>query len=452
MNPLLHWLTSPEWTHVVGALLHSLWQGAIIALVLAVLMRRLANPVTRYRCALGTLGLVVMAGIVTWAVLNAPKSGASSASPIPVVESTLAPITTTALNSDSADIIVASGTKFPPPAPKYWIACLALVWMLGAVVMLLRAGIKVAGAENLRRSCQPLHDERMVALVTEARRAVGLVRQIRVSVTDKLTSPAVVGVIVPTLILPLSLFTALTPEQIRFILLHELAHIRRGDYFANLFQLLAEALLFFNPAVWWISHQIRREREACCDMLAISLSGAPADYARTLVHVAENILHPATTTAMAFGNGQREPSSLADRVQRLLVPGYRPALRLTWRAMLASLIVGGALLVLSAVGTRSTVGAILSSREIAADGVLEHSRSENFGSDNTPTQALATLKSFLTDEQFRTVEITSNAIPRVTVHNDHPFWGLGGDTDNYTSATAKNTATPELLSLRNFNA
>ncbi len=360
MNPLLHWLTSPEWTNVVGALLHSLWQGAIIALALAVLMRRLANPVTRYRCALGTLGLAVMASIVTWAVLNAPQSTVSAETIIPAIESTQASVATTALNPDSTDKVVALGRMSPPPAPKYWIAWLAVVWMLGAFVMLLRAGIKVAGAENLRRSCQPLNDDRMIALVAEARRAVGLVRQIRVAVTDKLTSPAVVGVIVPTLILPLSLFTALTPEQIRFILLHELAHIRRGDYFANLFQLLAEALLFFNPAVWWISHQIRREREASCDALAIELSGAPADYARTLVRVAENILQPATNSALAFGDGQREPSSLADRVQRLLVPGYRPALRLTWRAMLASLIVGGALLVFSAMGTRSTVGAILS--------------------------------------------------------------------------------------------
>ena len=74
MNPLLHWLTSPEWTHVVGALLHSLWQGAIIALALAVLMRRLANPVTRYRCALAGLGLVFIAGIVTWAAVECPET------------------------------------------------------------------------------------------------------------------------------------------------------------------------------------------------------------------------------------------------------------------------------------------------------------------------------------------------------------------------------------------
>src|SRR6185436_12922318 len=99
----------------------------------------------------------------------------------------------------------------------------------------------------------------------------------------------VAGVIVPTLIMPLSLLSTLSPEQWRFVLLHELAHIRRGDYFANLFQLLVEALLFFNPAAWWISRQVRREREACCDAMAIELGGAPADYARTLLRVAEDV-------------------------------------------------------------------------------------------------------------------------------------------------------------------
>ena len=108
--------------------------------------------------------------------------------------------------------------------------------------------------------------------------------------------------------------------------MHELAHIRRGDYLANVFQLFAEALLFFNPAVWWISHQVRREREACCDALATELSGTATDYARTLVRVAENVLNPPPVAAPAFGDRRREPSSLNDRVQRLLAPGYRPAL------------------------------------------------------------------------------------------------------------------------------
>ncbi len=373
MNPLLRWLTSPEWAHVVAALLHSLWQGAVVALALAVLMRRLTNPLTRYRCALSALAVIGSAGIVTWALLNAPDS-ALQPSPTTAIEPTIPAITSAAFDSNPNDKVIVIGQMTRPAAPPNWTAWLALTWLAGAMVMLLRAGIKVAGAEKLRRSCQPLADEPIAALVAEACRAVGLARKIRVAVTDRLTSPAVVGVLVPTLILPLSLFTTLTPTQIQFVLLHELAHIRRGDYLANLFQLFAEALLFFNPAVWWISHQIRREREACCDALAIELSGAPADYARTLVRVAENILQPAPAAAPAFGDDGREPSSLADRVQRLVVPGYRPTLRLTWRAMLTSLLFGGALLVLSAVGTRNTVGAILTSSQPTTAPVLQRTR------------------------------------------------------------------------------
>ena len=370
MNPLLRWLTSPEWAHVVATLLHSLWQGAIVALALAVLMRRLTNPLTRYRFTISALGMIVVASIVTWAVLNTPQSPAPPTAPAaalnPIAEST----SPNAFASNSADKVVVTGQMTRPETQTNWTAWLALIWMTGALVMLVRASIKIAGAETLRRSCQPLKDEPLALLVAEACRAVGLVRKIRVAVTDKLTSPAVVGVLVPTLILPLSLFTTLTPAQIQFVLLHELAHIRRGDYLANLFQLFAEALLFFNPAIWWISHQIRREREACCDALAIELSGAPADYAKTLVRVAENILQPTTHSALAFGEDGREPSSLADRVQRLLVPGYRPALRLTWRAMVTSLLVGVALLMLSAVGTRNTVGAILTSSHSTNSPVL----------------------------------------------------------------------------------
>ena len=119
-------------------------------------------------------------------------------------------------------------------------------------------------------------------------------------------------------------------------MLHELAHIRRGDYLVNLCQLLAESLLFFNPAVWWISRQIRQEREACCDAMAIALAGEPLQYARrTLAQAARAAL----AAAPAFGD-RLNPSGLKDRVQRLLVPGYRPALRLTWRALLASLLAG----------------------------------------------------------------------------------------------------------------
>jgi beta-lactamase regulating signal transducer with metallopeptidase domain/uncharacterized GH25 family protein len=355
---ILQWLASPEWGHVVQTLLHTVWQGAAIAVLLGLGLRRMDNPATRYRCSLAALAGVLLAGMVTWSVLNRPLPTTVSQAPASQIQPVRAPVA----NPDLPPLVMNFPVSEPRPGVSPWSAWLALIWLAGATTMIFRAGFQVAGAEQLRRSARPLEDARLTVVLNGARRAVGVTRRVRIAVTDRLTSPAVVGVLVPTLIMPLSLTTTLTPEQIRFVLLHELAHIRRGDYFASLFQLFVEALLFFNPAVWWISRQMRIEREACCDTLAVELSGAPADYARTLVCLAENVLKPAPAAAMALGN-RREPSSLADRVQRMLVPGYRPTLRLTWRAMLMALLVGGGLLFLSALGTQATIAAILSPQE-----------------------------------------------------------------------------------------
>jgi beta-lactamase regulating signal transducer with metallopeptidase domain len=358
MSAFMSWAMSPEWVGAVKALLHTLWQATAIAFALAMVFRRVINPAARYRCAIGALAAVLVTGLVTWASLTrAPRPLLS-----PALSSVGSVTESIDLEQPASSTIAGAATPRESSRRATWTAWLALAWVTGAALMLMRAGFQVAGAEQLRRSTKPLSDARVTPLLAEAQRALRLTRKIRLAVTDKLTSPAVVGILVPTLILPLSLVTTLTPEQLRFVLLHELAHIRRGDYLANLFQLFVEALLFFNPAVWWISHQVRREREACCDALAIQLSGAPADYARTLVHVAENMLQPLPAAVPAFGD-RREPSSLVDRVQRLLVPGYRPALRLTWRAMLAALFVAGVLLFLSAAATRVTVAAILSPQQ-----------------------------------------------------------------------------------------
>ena len=81
--------------------------------------------------------------------------------------------------------------------------------------------------------------------------------------------PSVIGTIRPVVLLPVAALTNLTPDQIEALLAHELAHIRRRDYAMNLAQTVAEALLFFHPAVWWMSARIREEREHCCDDVAV---------------------------------------------------------------------------------------------------------------------------------------------------------------------------------------
>ena len=99
--------------------------------------------------------------------------------------------------------------------------------------------------------------------------------------------PTVVGVIRPSILLPLSMISGMAPQEIEALLAHELAHIRRSDPIVNIVQRLIEALLFFHPAMWFVSGRVRRERELCCDDWVVSAGSTAMDYAASLVRAAE---------------------------------------------------------------------------------------------------------------------------------------------------------------------
>src|SRR5205814_3969509 len=100
-------------------------------------------------------------------------------------------------------------------------------------------------------------------------------------------SPCVLGWLKPIILVPISATTGLSPQQIEGILAHELAHVRRNDYLVNLAQTVVETVLFYHPAVWWISRTIRQEREHCCDDIAAQTAGDARGYARALVAMEE---------------------------------------------------------------------------------------------------------------------------------------------------------------------
>ena len=126
--------------------------------------------------------------------------------------------------------------------------------------------------------------------------------------------PMMAGVFKPVILVPLGLLSQLPPRQVEAILLHELAHIRRKDYLVNLLQSCAEALFFFNPAVWWISSLIREERENCCDDIAVGLAGSKKEFVHALVSFQE-YSSEAPSYALAFpGPGNH----LLQRVKRIL--------------------------------------------------------------------------------------------------------------------------------------
>ncbi|MEO0446257.1 MAG: M56 family metallopeptidase, partial [Verrucomicrobiota bacterium] len=154
-------------------------------------------------------------------------------------------------------------------------------------------------------------------------------------------------------------------SQLEAVIAHELAHIRRYDHLVHVLQLLAEALLFFNPFLRWISAQVRREREACCDAMAVEVTGQRLTYIRTLVDAAEQTQAGAWSAMPAFPGGE-ESGSVMDRVRRLLKPSAAPEMRLGIPALLTLMVLSlGAIFALQ-LAANVTLRALTPTERIAA--------------------------------------------------------------------------------------
>ncbi|GMU23488.1 MAG: hypothetical protein AMXMBFR13_35660 [Phycisphaerae bacterium] len=251
-----------------------------------------------------------------------------------------------------------------------------LAYLLGAGLLLARLVAGLHGGQRLRRLSEPVEEAAILTALARQARALGLRFTPAVARCGRIAVPAVVGVLRPMILLPLSLATSFTPEQIEVLLAHELAHIRRYDHLWNLLQRLIEALLFFHPAVWIVSGRIRAEREHCCDDYVLAAGGKRLVYAESLVRVAELSLvgdgaRPAVAVAALGAQGR--PSELRGRITRLLggAAHERVHLRRTWA--LAIGLLGAAALTINCLRPAhapSEPGALTSTRP------TEDSRSE----------------------------------------------------------------------------
>jgi TonB family protein len=175
------------------------------------------------------------------------------------------------------------------------------IWSLGVLLFSLRLVWGARQVHSLRRR-GTLPDESMLATITGLAVRMRISRPVQVLVSTLAEAPAVVGWIRPVLLLPPATLLGLTPQQLEAVLAHELAHIQRHDYLINVLQMMVETLLFYHPAVWWTSAQIRRERELCCDDLAVGFCGDAMCYARALTTL-ERIRIAAPGMAMGSTGG-----------------------------------------------------------------------------------------------------------------------------------------------------
>jgi beta-lactamase regulating signal transducer with metallopeptidase domain len=224
-------------------------------LVAAAILRWLPakRPEARYVVALGAEFGVLIAWLLTWAVLGYQPSRPSTPA---LRHQTSAVVVVAPRASESAKVETPGSAASVAMWSRHaeWVPILAGGWLIGVALMLIRTSASALGAWRLTR-CPDVDDRTILDAVARLRRELGIGRAVRVVASGPCTSPAVLGMVWPTLVLPISVMTGLPPDALRAILAHELAHIRRYDYAFNLAQMFVESLLFFNPAVWWLGRQ-----------------------------------------------------------------------------------------------------------------------------------------------------------------------------------------------------
>ncbi len=304
MREISGWL-SLEVMRLVGlALLHFLWQGLALAALASVAMSAFRSAASRYVIGVGALALMVAAPPITYLALQHATQGARSTAEF---------VTAPAAAIDTVSPARTSNAPFrpSPDVPAGSLAWLVEGWFAGVLLCSLRTVCGFLWIERLRRKECGAIAGKLLQTCVALQQQLGLRRAIRYCECVHLQAPAVIGWFRPMVLLPVTALTGLSEAQLETVIAHELAHIQRLDGFINLFQIAAETVLFYHPAVWWLSRRIRVERENCCDDAALAVCGNPVEYARALAQMAE--WRAAPSLAMASNRGP-----LAERVARML--------------------------------------------------------------------------------------------------------------------------------------
>lgn len=333
MNSIEMLLTKPIFQALGWALVHFLWQGTIVAILYAVLAaalrRRSAN--VRYSMACGAMLLMLAFPLATIYLLAQPSSQSLEGKSIgsqrlrseisqPSARATL--LSEAHELSLSGETLKSNDAASSTSSSSFWVWAkqrfadflpwLVAIWFAGVLFLSLRflGGLFVAQRLKRKETSRALHywQQKLVALCERLR----VSSPVRLCESALVEVPTVIGWLRPVILIPTSALTGLSPEQLEALLAHELGHIKRYDYLINLAQTAVETLLFYHPAVWWLSSQIRQEREHCCDDLAVETCGNVLIYARALAEL-ERLRAVSPQLAVAANGGK-----LINRIQRLI--------------------------------------------------------------------------------------------------------------------------------------
>jgi len=300
-------INSPLLAGLAITLIHFLWQGVLVALLLKALLAFISQQKPQLRYALSSMAMLanlILPAITFFIVYDVEYRQATNfIHALPLLDQSFY------LEQFPSNAWYMEWLEYLP--------VLAIVWLAIVCTLALKLVIELYNVNRLpMQGCTAADlalQTRFDALIIK----VGLSKKVVLLLTNKTNVPMAIGWLKPVVLLPFSMLTGLSPQQLDMLLLHELAHIRRHDYLVNFLQTLVEILLFFHPAVRWVSKQMRNEREYCSDDIAVQHSGCSLAYAHTLADTAslcqKQRQHTIPSMAMAASGGD-----LKQRVVRLL--------------------------------------------------------------------------------------------------------------------------------------
>lgn len=295
MEKLTEFLTSPVASGIGWTLIHATWQIAILVLAFVGIKFLTRQSNVRYWAGISLLFAQIPLSIITFFVVYAP---ASITNPI------------------SGSLEIALQLSLPERITSYLNSHINLIfglWFAGISLLLLKLGINYFLTNSLKYSKLNKYNFKLVELLSEVKEKLGVTRTVEIYETKAVTIPMIIGTLKPVVLIPASLLSGLSTEQLEIIIAHELAHLKRHDFTLNILQSFVEIIFFYHPALWFLSAEIRQEREHCCDETAMQVNDNRLLLVKTLTSIQES--SRALPLAMAFG---RKKMSLLERVQRIL--------------------------------------------------------------------------------------------------------------------------------------
>ena len=285
------------WMYAIGkTVFHSIWIGLLILALLRLALTYIPGRLSglRYSISVSALLLLFISCIVAFLLLYEPISPMQDA---PTYYGAFPRVSIGETALDTSLLFILFG----------------YIYFAGALFMLLRSVISLAYIRRLQSSGVPLGPE-WQARFMQICKSLEIKRSVEFLESARVKGPLLLAYLKPAVIIPAGMITMLPVSQIETILMHELYHLKRRDFLVNIMQLFVEGVLFYHPVVWIISGFIRSEREHCCDDMVLRETDNPVNYAKALIHIAEQ----QQFTRLAPGAVGSRKDQFYSRIKRIL--------------------------------------------------------------------------------------------------------------------------------------